>query len=142
MPNTDWISNLERSIPSDTKVACQLIREFVAQMQDAGWNEASIFAVHMALEESIMNAIKHGNESDPEKFVQIEARFSVDRFEAEIVDEGLGFEPSEVADPTLDENLELTSGRGVMLIREFMDEVEYLDGGRRIRMTKRVVDER
>jgi serine/threonine-protein kinase RsbW len=136
LPTNDWITTLSRRIPSHPELACELIRGFISQLEAAGWNEADIFAVHMALEESIMNAIKHGNKSDPAKSVEVLAKFSEGRFEAVIVDQGEGFALEDVPDPTLDENLELSSGRGVKLIQTFMDEVEYLDGGRRIRMLK------
>ncbi len=134
--DADWIWKIDQEIPSRAEVACGLIRDFVEKLEDAGWNEALVFAIHMALEESIMNAIKHGNANDESKLVRIVAGFTASLFQATVTDEGEGFNPADVADPTLDENLEITSGRGVMLIRQFMDDVEYSQGGRKILMRK------
>jgi serine/threonine-protein kinase RsbW len=133
---TQWTFSLERSIPSDTSVACELIRDFVRQMEQAGHAENLIFAVHMALEEAIVNAIKHGNIYDNNKNVFVRAAFSEDRFEATVIDEGDGFDPSQIPDPCAEENIELTSGRGLKLIANFMDEVRFGMGGRQVVMRK------
>lgn len=130
----EW--KIDRSIPSDPAVACELILTTIHHMERLGWNEADVFAVHMALEESIMNAIKHGNRRDPAKQIKLIIQIFSDRFEAVIRDEGCGFCLASVPDPTADENLEKSSGRGVMLIRQFMDDVEYQDGGCQIQIRK------
>lgn len=135
-PDDEWILTINRRIPSKPELACELIRDFVGRVEQAGWDESDVFAIHMALEESIMNAIKHGNAGDETKIVEVVAQFSENRFEATIEDQGKGFKLEEVPDPTLDENLEMTTGRGVKLIQTFMDTVEYLDGGRKVRLQK------
>lgn len=102
-----------------------------------GFNSQTVFAIKLALEEAMMNAVKHGNRLDPKKKIHVEA--TVDSHQAEIIveDEGPGFARKGVPDPTLPENLEKCSGRGIHLIEAYMNEVEWSKGGRRVRMIKR-----
>jgi len=98
------------------------------------YGEHALFAIRLAIEEAVMNAIRHGNLSDPAKTV--EARWSVgaDSAAFHIIDEGEGFDPGAVPDPTLDENLEIPSGRGLMLIRAYMSEVRHHGMGNHLEM--------
>ena len=121
---SDWLWSLERRIPSDTDVARELLEELLGQLNERGWPEEDKFGVHLSVEESLMNAIKHGNQRDPEKAVLVECRLSDTLLFVTVEDEGDGFDPNDVPDPTLDENLELPSGRGLMLMRTFMSLVE------------------
>ena len=97
----------------------------------------AVFAIKLSLEEALINAVKHGNKLDREKKVRVDVEISAQRFEITIEDEGEGFERSSVPDPRLDENLEKLHGRGLLLMEEYMDEVQYSAGGRRIRMVLR-----
>lgn len=128
---------LHQEIPSDPRLACELIRNVVATAEELGWDQAAVFAVHMALEEAIMNSIKHGNRRDLNKLVKIDVQIFLEHLVAIISDEGDGFDPDQVPDPRCDENLERCSGRGVLLMRQFMDEVVYDQQGRRVTMRKR-----
>ena len=94
------------------------------------------FCVRLALEEALVNAIKHGNQLDPKKKVTV--RYQVWKHQAEfhIVDEGPGFDPNDLPDPTDIENLERPCGRGVMLIRHYMHEVEYFAPGNAVLMRR------
>jgi serine/threonine-protein kinase RsbW len=101
--------------------------------------------VGVAIRESVINAIKHGNGNDPAKHVFVE--FSAANSDADKVltirvrDQGEGFDPDTVADPLAPENLLKASGRGIFLIRSFMDDVQLQnapEGGMEIRMVKRV----
>ena len=95
-------------------------------------------AAELSLREALANAILHGNQSHPEKRVQLECFHEGDGSVLVVVrDEGKGFDPATVCDPTLPENLLRPGGRGIYLIRRFMDEVEYHHGGRELRMRKR-----
>jgi serine/threonine-protein kinase RsbW len=101
--------------------------------------------VGVAIRESVINAIKHGNRNDETKrvFVDFEAVSSVPvpELTIRVRDQGEGFEPEEVADPLAPENLLKSSGRGIFLIRSFMDDVQLHrapEGGMEIRMVKRV----
>jgi len=98
--------------------------------------------VSVAIRESVINAIKHGNRNDATKhvFVDLETPQGLPQLNIRVRDEGEGFEPEEVADPLAPENLLKSSGRGIFLIRNFMDNVELRrapEGGMEIRMSKR-----
>jgi serine/threonine-protein kinase RsbW len=94
------------------------------------------FAIRLAFEETANNAITHGNGSDPAKNVRIELSVGDARVEMMVEDEGPGFDYTHVKDPTADENLCRAGGRGVMLVRAFMDEVHYNPSGNRVRLVK------
>ena len=111
----------------------------------AGLDEDAIHWVSVAVRESVINAIKHGNRNDVNKrvFVEFSTVSPPDAPELNIRvrDEGEGFDPRELADPLAPENLLKSSGRGIFLIRNFMDDVTLQrapEGGMEIRMTKRV----
>ena len=88
-------------------------------------SEQEIFSVRLALEEALVNAIKHGNQMDRRKSICIRYRLLLDRLEVQITDEGAGFDPDDVPDPTAVENLDRPCGRGLMLMRHYMTEVAY-----------------
>ncbi|MSQ91294.1 MAG: ATP-binding protein [Phycisphaerales bacterium] len=98
---------------------------------------AAVFAIRLSIEEAVMNGFQHGNRADPNKMVEV--RWSIDQARANfhILDEGEGFDPSAVPDPTLDENLEIPSGRGLMLIRAYMTDARYHDPGNHLEMSFR-----
>ena len=98
--------------------------------------ERDLFCIKLALEEALVNAIKHGNQMDRSKKVHISYRLLADRFEIHIADEGPGFDPSDVPDPTALENLERPCGRGLMLMRHYMSEVAFHGRGNCVCMTK------
>ena len=99
-----------------------------------GYPEASRFALRLALEEAIVNAFRHGHKNLPKTPVDVE--WSVDDHAARItvIDRGPGFKPDAVPDPTLDENLDVPSGRGIMLMRAYMSSIEYNDSGNAVTM--------
>ncbi len=111
--------------------------EVAAALAGLGYEEGAMFAIRLALEEGIVNAFRHGNRSDPKKVVFF--RSEIDEREArfEIEDQGPGFDPRTIPDPTDDDNIEIPSGRGVMLIKAYMSEVEYLKPGNKLRMVFR-----
>ncbi|MFO0808455.1 MAG: ATP-binding protein [Gemmataceae bacterium] len=127
---------LEMSIPSDMAEARRVQSEIEAALQQVHFTEHEIFAVKLALEEALVNAIKHGNQMDRSKRVHVTYRVRTDRFEIRIADEGPGFDPGDVPDPTAPENLERPCGRGLLLMRHYMTEVDYADGGRAVHMAK------
>ena len=110
-----------------------------------GLDEDSLHWVSVAIRESVINAIKHGNRNDTAKrvFVEFETATKADvpELAIRIRDQGEGFDPDQVANPLDAENLLKSSGRGIFLIRNFMDDVELQrvpEGGMEIRMVKRV----
>ncbi len=121
------------SIPSEvTRVEDAIL----PVLSNKGYGERAIFACKLALEEAVINAIKHGNELDDTKKVTIGFSVDDDRTILSVGDEGPGFDPQHVPDPTLDENLIATSGRGIALIRAYMDEVRFNEKGNEITMIK------
>jgi len=132
----DWIFSKEWKIPSDTGEARQILDEILTKLGENGWGEEHTFGIHLAVEEALMNAIKHGNQRDPEKYVTVEFRFTAKILQIVIEDEGDGFNPADVPDPTLEENLELPSGRGLMLMKTFMTTIQYNEKGNRVFMEK------
>ena len=107
-------------------------------LHKAGYDKETIFAIKLAFEEAVTNAVKHGNRNDRSKHVHI--RFFVDptRVIIGVADEGPGFSPDAVPDPTADENLERPCGRGIMLMSAYMDKVCYCGNGNEVWMLKEV----
>jgi serine/threonine-protein kinase RsbW len=111
--------------------------------RSAGLDDDALHWVGVAVRESVINAIKHGNRNDTTKHVFVEFHLdpSGDELHIRVRDEGPGFDPEEIADPLAPENLLKASGRGIFLIRSFMDDVRLQrapEGGMEIRMVKRV----
>ena len=132
----NWSWSREQRIPSDTAVGRVLLEELLAELRRLEWDEKDVFGVHLAVEEALVNAIKHGNQEDPTKQVWVQTRVSTTLVAIEVSDEGTGFDPEAVPDPTDDENLDAPSGRGLMLMRSFMTSVEFNDSGNHVVMTK------
>lgn len=130
-------SPVKMVIPSDYHAGRDVQAAILKQVQAHRYFPHSEYAIRLALEEGLINAIKHGNRLDPGKRVHVEAHVTAEQAEIIIEDEGPGFERSVVPDPTLTENLEKCSGRGILLIEAYMDKVEWSQGGRRLRMIKR-----
>jgi serine/threonine-protein kinase RsbW len=126
----------EVTIPSDTGEARRIQDEIEAILQNARASDHEIFSVRLALEEALVNAIKHGNQMDRDKKVRVSYRYQLDRLEVSITDEGPGFDPADVPDPTAVENLDRPCGRGLMLMRYYMTEVQYQGAGNTVSMAK------
>jgi serine/threonine-protein kinase RsbW len=124
------------TIPSDPAEARRFQDEVERLLQARRASEHDIFSIRLALEEALVNAIKHGNQMDRSKKVRIAYRLLPDRFEVQITDEGTGFDPTDVPDPTAAENLERPCGRGLMLMRHYMNEVVYSSSGNSVSMSK------
>ena len=123
-------------IPSDLGEAHRIQEEIEKALRACQYTGEDIFKIRLAVEEALVNAIKHGNQMDPGKRVRGTYRVTAERFEVRIVDEGPGFNPEDVPDPTLPENIEKGCGRGVFLIRGFMTEVKYHASGNVVTMCK------
>lgn len=127
----------EVTIASDLEEARRLQTEIEEALQrDTQFSETEIFGIKMALEEAIVNAIKHGNQMDRNKSVRVAYRISPSQFDVLIVDEGPGFDPDDVPDPTAPENLERPCGRGLLLMRHYMSHIEYVGNGNTVLMSK------
>jgi serine/threonine-protein kinase RsbW len=108
----------------------------IAELGQAGFCERDRFAVRLALEEAIINAIKHGNGEDPAKSVRVSYSISPGEITTEIEDQGPGFNPNGVPNPLAPENLERPGGRGVFLMRQYMTFVQYNERGNGVLLTK------
>ncbi|MSR53308.1 MAG: ATP-binding protein [Gemmataceae bacterium] len=116
--------------------AARLLQEEIEGVVRHAFEEPEAFAIKMAVEEALVNAIKHGNQMDPDKIVRVVYTLNKERFDVRITDEGPGFNPDDVPDPTAPENLERPCGRGLLLIRYYMSSVSFVDDGRTIVMQK------
>ena len=125
------------SIPSDTAAGQEVQERIIAILESLNYPHRDVFGIRLALEEALVNAIKHGNHMDPEKQVRVDCRINAERIRIEIEDEGRGFRLEDVPDPTQDENLERPSGRGIMLMRHFLNTVQYNDVGNKVLLEKR-----
>ncbi len=124
-------------IPSDLCAAQRAEADLLDEVARFGYSDASCFAIKLALEEGINNAIKHGNKFDASKSIDLTYHIAPDRAAITIADEGPGFDPARLPDPTADENLEKPTGRGVMLMHAYMDEVWFNDKGNEVHMVKK-----
>jgi serine/threonine-protein kinase RsbW len=105
-----------------------------------GFDEEATHYMSVAVRESVVNAIKHGNLLDEAKRVSLEFVLHPDALEVQVRDEGRGFDPGGVPDPLAEENLLKPAGRGIFFMRSFMDEVSYSfspRGGTAVKMVKR-----
>ena len=134
------VETTELSLPSRIETvatAAAAVAEFISR---TGVSENAAFGIDMAVREAVTNAVVHGNSQDEDKVVDIVLRSSPDAVEISVHDQGPGFNPNEVPDPTADENILKTSGRGIFFMRSFMDEVDWFirpEGGTTVRMLKR-----
>jgi len=112
------------------------MEEILAQLAQLGWGQRDLFGIEMALEESLSNAMRHGNRYDESKSVVVECKASPQRFWLRVTDEGPGFRPERVPDCTAEENLECPGGRGLALMDAFMSSVEYNACGNCVTMEK------
>lgn len=126
--------NLRFTIPSDFKFSCDVQQQIMAEVDKHGYCESARFAIMLALEEAIVNAIKHGNQFDIRKSVYIEADVTAQSTRITVEDEGPGFDRCSVPDPRARENLEKCSGRGILLIEAYMTRVEWTNKGKRLTM--------
>lgn len=123
-------------IPSTLPVVREVVEEVAQTLAAADWPEDAVFAVRMGLDEAVANAVKHGNKGDASKRVGVEMRLHADRIELKVRDQGEGFDPAAVPDPTCCDFIERPHGRGVMLIHVYMNEVHYGGKGNEVTMVR------
>jgi serine/threonine-protein kinase RsbW len=130
------IEEFDVQIPSSTNEGQRIQERIIKRLEELEFPARGIFGVRLALEEALVNAIKHGNGSDPQKWVRVSWQITDEKVRIVIEDEGTGFDPHDVPDPTEDENLEKPCGRGIMLMKAFLDGVEYNERGNRVVLEK------
>jgi serine/threonine-protein kinase RsbW len=121
----------------------QAVTEHIAR--EVGFDEEALHWTTMAVRETVINAISHGNRNDPAKLVFIDYSATPDDkpavFVVSVRDQGPGFDPDTVRDPLTPENILSANGRGIFLVRQFMDDVSIRrapQGGMEVRMSKHV----
>lgn len=137
MTNEPWAWESNETIPTDTGAGKRVLEALLRKLAELDWPQQEVFGVHLSVEEALVNAIRHGNKMDATKKVRVSCKLSPSLLRVEVADEGAGFNPADVPDPTAPENLEVPSGRGIMLMRNFMTRVEYNAKGNQVIMEKR-----
>jgi serine/threonine-protein kinase RsbW len=105
-------------------------------MSAAGYSKEDVFGMRLVLDEAICNAIRHGNRHDPAKKVHVRCHVTLERAQAEIEDEGEGFDPQFVPDPLAPENRNRPSGRGLLLMRRYATWVRFNERGNCVALTR------
>jgi serine/threonine-protein kinase RsbW len=136
MSEHGWNWTTRTTLPSGHGAYLPCMHEILEQLKRHGWDGRDLFGIELTLEESLSNAIRHGNAMDESKHVEVECKISTERFWLRVEDEGHGFRPDAVPDCTADENLGCPGGRGLALIRAFMTYVEHNDRGNCVTMEK------
>ncbi len=130
----------ELALPSRIEAIDKAAAAVAGLVTRAGISEADAFGLDMAVREAIANAVIHGNKLDETKLVEINVKSSPDSLEVSVHDQGQGFNPETISDPTKEENILKSSGRGIFFMRNFFDEVDWStspEGGTTVRMIKR-----
>ena len=123
-------------VDSDVYAIDKVCEQLLSQVRRKNYGSDAVFAIHLSLEEAILNAVKHGNKFDTSKKVVVDYSITDEKCDITITDEGKGFDPNTLPDPRAEENLYKPGGRGVLLIRSYMDVVEFNDIGNTVRMVK------
>ena len=122
-------------LPSDLRMIEAAVTYLVDRCRSYAFNGPRLsLNFRVGITEALANAVLYGNEGDPGKHVRVEVSIDSSRVALRVEDEGRGFDPHAVPDPTLPENLHRSGGRGLFLIRELMDEVEFSDRGNSVRL--------
>jgi serine/threonine-protein kinase RsbW len=128
---------IDFELPSDVTLMNGVLNYLMERVAKLGVVKPERSNLFVALDEAFVNAVKHGNKNDPSKLVRITAELSASEARFTVEDEGQGFNVHEIPDPCDPANLFKTSGRGVLLIYNIMDEVQYNERGNRLTMVKR-----
>ncbi len=123
-------------VESKPSAVVGVYEQILSKLENNGFSKEDIFAVHLALEEAFLNAVKHGNKMDSAKSVKIDYSVGLDKVEISMTDQGDGFEPEAVADPRWGESLYKPEGRGLLLMNAYMDVVEFNERGNSVYMAR------
>lgn len=123
-------------VPNDLAAAKEPERTILEEVEALGYGAADTFAIKLALEEAVTNAFRHGNRCDPSKKIVVRYQVTPERVEIIVADEGEGFEPEKVPDPTHPRYIDRPHGRGIMLMQAYLDAVEFSDDGSSVRLVK------
>ncbi|HKZ03608.1 MAG TPA: ATP-binding protein [Pyrinomonadaceae bacterium] len=134
------VETTELKLPSRIEAVAEAAAAVAGIVRRLSVDENAAFGIDMAVREAVTNAVLHGNKRDETKFVEVIVQSSAVALEIKVHDQGLGFNPEVVPDPTKDENILKTSGRGIFFMRTFMDQVDWVirpEGGTTVRMLKK-----
>ncbi len=126
----------EITIASDLHAARRIEETIVRLADKMGYSKECAFAIRLALEEAMVNAHKHGNRGDTNKKITISYDVNPQRIVVRVRDEGQGFDPRGIPDPTQPERIPLPNGRGIMLMRAYLDEVTFNEQGNEVQLVK------
>jgi serine/threonine-protein kinase RsbW len=139
MHETNSCLEIEAGMPSDVKAISPLLDQLMHLIEESRCVAGEELSVEVALREALNNAVLHGNRLDPSKLVRVYCRCELGKeLSVVIKDQGSGFDPSAIPDPSGVANLLAEHGRGILLMRSQMDEVSFGCGGREVHMRKRV----
>jgi serine/threonine-protein kinase RsbW len=127
---------VELVVPNDLYSARRSEERIMSELARCRYGADVTFAIKLALEEALTNAVKHGNDNDTSKRLVVRYAVSPERTVIMVRDEGHGFVPNRVPDPTADENLERPSGRGIMLMHAYMTRVYFNEAGNEVWLLK------
>ncbi len=127
---------IDRTIPSELDAGHRVLEELLEKLSAESWSSRDMFGIRLALEEAVVNAIKHGNCLDAGKQVRVVCKSTPEKVWITVSDQGPGFDPGAVPDCTDAEHIDVPNGRGIMLMRNFMSRVEYNDRGNAVTMEK------
>jgi serine/threonine-protein kinase RsbW len=127
---------IEHTISSDLSAGQRVLDEVLSKIGCEGWSPRDLFGIRLALEEAVVNAIKHGNRLDRDKQVHVVCRSTCDGLWMRVADQGSGFNPEAVPDCTDPAHIDAPNGRGIMLMRNYMSRVEYNAAGNVVEMEK------
>ncbi len=127
---------IEVTLAGDTPAAQELQDRIIRSVEEFGFSDRDIFVMRLAIEEALVNAVKHGNKRDPSKKIFVRCQVDHQKVWLQIEDEGDGFVLADVPDPTADENLDKPSGRGIKLMESFLTSLEYNDRGNCVTLVK------
>lgn len=133
---------IAETIPSRVEAIPDAISSIIERLFSLSLDAELIFDIKLALQEAVINAVKHGNQLNNALSVHIIIRTERHTVTIDVTDEGKGFDFKRVPNPTDDENLAKREGRGIFLIKHLMDKVQFLNGGRTIRMIKKLRERR
>jgi serine/threonine-protein kinase RsbW len=119
-----------------TEGVAPVLEDLAAALAAYNYSARDCMGMKLALGEAIVNGLRHGNGGDPLKCVRVRYRVGPEEVLAEVEDEGPGFDPSDVPDPTAPENLERPSGRGLLMMRHYTTWLSYSDRGNRVTLCK------
>jgi len=135
-PQPEHSDTVSRVVKGTREAFDEIQASVLESMEDAGYSETDLFSVRVAIEEALANALLHGHQGDKSCDIEVQWKVDCKSVEISVTDQGRGYDPSMVPDPTADENLTLPSGRGLAMMRAFMDDVHINEKGNKVTMVR------